>query len=118
MTSVYDEIAAERLRQVGKGYDAAHDDGHVKGEIVMAAISFALRATRDNGDTPIFAGIGFAPLRAERNFGWIGAGGLFWPWVEPFPWEDDRRTRLIKAGALIVAEIERLDRESALGKLT
>ena len=91
--TVLDELAAERARQINKGWTPDHDDTHVRGELVLAASSFA--------------------LRAERNCGWIGAGGLFWPWREEFPYEDDRRTRLMKAAALLIAEIERLDRAVA-----
>lgn len=32
----FQAIADERLRQIGKGYDAAHDDRHVAGEIISA----------------------------------------------------------------------------------
>ena len=109
--SAIEDVAAERRRQVEvKGWSTEHDDSHDRGELVLAAASFALRAVRDNGDMPIFAGIGLAPLHAKSNAGWIGAGGLFWPWEQEFPFEDDRRTRLIKSAALLVAEIERLDR--------
>lgn len=34
--SAFQAIADERLRQIGKGYDAAHDDRHVAGEIISA----------------------------------------------------------------------------------
>lgn len=34
--SAFQAIANERLRQIGKGYDAAHDDRHVAGEIISA----------------------------------------------------------------------------------
>ncbi len=112
--SVIDEIAAERLRQVEKGWTAEHDDEHDRGELAQAAASFTLRAIARYGDFPIYAGIGLAPLRTSHNCGWIGLGGLIWPFREEFPYDDDKRRRLVKAAALIVAEIERLDRKSAL----
>ncbi len=113
--TVIDEIAAERQRQIEvKGFTPERDDFlYQRGELRMAGISYALRASK-NGDTPIFAGIGLAPMRADRNCGWIGAGGLFWPWPDwPFPHHETPRARLVKAAALLVAEIEQMDRIAA-----
>lgn len=110
------DVAAERSRQIEvKGWTPKHDDAHDRGELAQAAASFALRAIKDQGDFPIYAGIGLAPLRAERNCGWIGLGGLVWPWEEEFPYDDDKRRRLVKAAALLIAEIERLDRVPSTG---
>jgi hypothetical protein len=37
-----DDVAAERKRQIeGEGYDAAHDDEHINGEIALAACCYA-----------------------------------------------------------------------------
>jgi hypothetical protein len=110
-TKAIEDVDRERRRQIAKGFNAESDDQCMQGELVFAAASFALRGIKDGSDTALFASIGLAPLRAERNFGWVGAGGLFWPWAKEFPWGNDRRTRLIKAAALLVAEIERLDRK-------
>jgi hypothetical protein len=109
-TRAIEDVDRERQRQIAKGFNAESDDQCMQGELVFAAASFALRAIKDGSDTALFASIGLAPLRAERNFGWVGAGGLFWPWAKEFPWGNDRRMRLVKAAALLVAEIERLDR--------
>lgn len=109
MTAI-DEVAAERIRQISiEGYDAAHDDEHDKGEIALAAALYA---------TPI-------RLYEHRQ---RATGEMF---MDPWPWEQefdrrpyvgnmvqansimkppDRRRQLVKAAALIVAEIERLDR--------
>lgn len=52
-------IAAERQRQIAKGYDAAHDDSHKGGEIVLAdwgaraRIEAAINAGRA-GDSPVY----------------------------------------------------------------
>lgn len=107
--TVLDEIAAVRQKQIAKGYDAPHDDQHTGGELRFAAASFALRAGR-YGDAPVFASLGLAPMRAKVNFGWVGIGNVLWPWVEDFPYHMPVRDRLLAAAALIVAEIERLDR--------
>src|ERR1044072_8991586 len=90
--SVIDEIAAERRRQIEVGgWTAEHDDGHSNAEMASAAICYA---------TP------------HRPLSWFGAGlaPVAWPWHWSWWKSTDRRRDLIKAGALIVAEIERLGR--------
>lgn len=85
-------IAGERLRQIGdEGYEAAHDDEHVGEELATAAACYALPATmrRLAGGAPTLW-----PFEAES-------------W-KPSP--DDRIRELVKAGALIAAEIDRLIR--------
>lgn len=86
-------IAAERLRQVSvEGWTPAHDDGHEGNELLQAAVWYL-----DNG--------------AEFDF---GLSLPPWPW-EPAAWKpsDDRVRQLVKAGALIAAEIDRLKRRDA-----
>lgn len=78
---VLDEIAAERHRQVmSEGWSAEHDDNHNGGELAKAAACYAIGCP------------------------------LFWPWDERWWNPKGERRNLIRAGALIVAEIERLDR--------
>jgi hypothetical protein len=90
-------IAAERQRQVEKkGYDARHDDDHVNAELVCAAICYA------------DAGSGFdLELRKTEN----GQQPYLWPFTEPFTPSKDLVKNLVIAGALIAAEIDRLQRE-------
>jgi hypothetical protein len=79
---VIDEIAAERRRQVEvEGWSTSHDDDHDKGELAKAAACYA-----------------------------IGFRDPWWPWNVKWWNPHGRRRNLIKAAALIVAEIERLDR--------
>ena len=79
-----EDIAAERRRQIeGEGYDPSHDDGYTMSELLRAAVSYIK---------------GFPEA---------------WPWHSKFWKPRDERRNLVKAGALIVAEIERLDRASA-----
>lgn len=109
--SVIEEIAHERSRQIAeKGYTTQLDDTRDRGELAMTAASFLLWAISKTGDLPIFAAFGLAPMRAKANAGWVGLGSLLWPWDHDFPYDTPRRARLVKAAALIVAEIERLDR--------
>ena len=104
-------ISAERARQVSKeGWTAEHDDCHTSGELARAAVCYA-------SPCPVYV--------TEYRFG----GYAF---ADPWPWTDDgsdkrqwwdgspqhaasyskdKRIRLlVKAGALIAAEIDRLQR--------
>ena len=86
---VLDEIADERLRQVQvEGWTAEHDGTHHRGELAMAAASYAI-------------------LGSGRS---VPAG--LWPWRNEGEWPKPKSKRrdLVRAAALIVAEIERLDR--------
>ncbi|PNW65569.1 UNVERIFIED_CONTAM: hypothetical protein BEN50_22270, partial [Euhalothece sp. KZN 001] len=97
MSSGVDAISAERWRQVfEEGWTYEHDDQHVRGELGAAAACYA------------------APSRARDVAIWA-----LWPatWdkshFKPAGACDDlasRRRDLEKAGALIAAEIERIDR--------
>ena len=85
---ILDLIAAERVRQINtEGYSSAHDDGHVGGELALAATAYCCSAA--------------------------GCSPDMWPWeTEAFKPRGKRRD-LVRAAALIVAEIERLDRAVA-----
>lgn len=91
------DVLAERTRQIrAEGYELAHDDEHVNDELAALACFYAMPpATRD--------------WPAEET----GYGATFGSAIVPADWETrtgDRRRDLVKAGALILAEIERLDR--------
>ena len=90
MTGV-ESIAAERKRQVeAEGWTPEHDDEHRNGEIAEAAAGYLVFGNRGN-----WAYDGVPPS---------------WPW-HPSCWKPkDRRADLVRAGALIAAEIDRLDR--------
>lgn len=93
------DIAAERRRQVEvEGFDAAHDDAeHDSGTFAGAASAYALNAAC------VLHPYDGAPLD-EPPESWLFETS--W-WKPKTPRED-----LVRAGALIVAEIERLDREA------
>jgi hypothetical protein len=107
-SGVIEEIAAERRRQVEvEGWTPEHDDTHRFGEMAAAAASYAWFSTFSSD------------ARAEMEFGpKRGFINLLW-WMWPRSWSDrwwkpkDRRRDLIRAAALIVAEIERLDRAAS-----
>ncbi len=82
-------IADERRRQIDvEGWSKSRDRSyHTDGELADAAACYALAGKRKDGE----------PIR-------------YWPWNLEWwkPTPDDRIRELVKAGALIAAEIERL----------
>lgn len=87
-------IAEERQRQIIlEGWSSKHDDAHTGDELACAAACYV------------------AP--EYKRFTFIDdASPDLWPWDDDWwkPTPDDRIRELVKAGALIVAEIERLQR--------
>jgi hypothetical protein len=90
-------IAAERQRQVEKeGWTAQHDYQHFHGELAMAAVCYA---TPDKLRKVVKKWKAICEIVPKR-----------WPWEHEMwkPTPDDRVRELVKAGALIAAEIDRL----------
>ena len=89
-------IAAERQRQIAvEGWTAEHDDEHCMGEMIGAAVTYAAHALEivSDGEVP-----------GADNEGW-------WPWEDAcFKPSPEPTRNLVKAGALIAAEIDRLQR--------
>ncbi|WP_258308943.1 hypothetical protein [Pseudomonas aeruginosa] len=93
------DVQAERRRQVeAEGWTPEHDDEHSHGQMARAAACYALAGSSAPND-------GTAALLVS----------LAWPWDQQWWKPTSARRDLIKAGALILAEIERLDR-AAPGK--
>ncbi|HGA5556016.1 TPA: hypothetical protein ACISZV_003214 [Salmonella enterica subsp. enterica serovar Birkenhead] len=81
------DVLAERHRQITvKGWTPEHDDTYIGCELAAAAISY------------------IEPMEAEN----------YWPadWYDDSFRPSDYRRNLVKATALLLAEIERLDRQS------
>jgi hypothetical protein len=81
-------IADERHRQVEQeGWTPEHDDDHTQGELALAAMCYAIG----------HKSVQHAPVE--------------WPWEQHW-WKPSRNPikNLAKAGALIAAEIDRLQR--------
>lgn len=91
------DVLAERQRQMEeKGWTPAHDDQHQDGAIALAGAGYAHAA----------AWAGMAPEDEQFT-----ANDPPTPW--PAEWDfkpNEPRRMLVKAAALILAEIERLDR--------
>lgn len=100
LRAVIDEVVRERGRQVGKGFDASHDDEHACEEIAAVAAWYAMPDVCRTWDL------------YDDSYG-LTVGEAILPEDWATPEEQDRRKQLIKAAALLVAEIERLDRANA-----
>lgn len=96
------DVLHERMRQIGdEGWTPEHDDAHHRhGELAGAAACYALAAC-DPPAKDVMAAVTAATITV-------------WPWDTAWFKPGDKRTALVKAGALILAEIERLDRAAAL----
>lgn len=103
------DVIRERARQVDlEGFDLADDDRHTSGELVAAAICYATLA-RTRGQ--LTAG-GMPEQVIQTSIDAAGAPGI-WPWDRTWWKPKDPRRDLVRATALLIAEIERLDRVSA-----
>jgi hypothetical protein len=81
------DVLAERKRQIDvEGWTPKHDDQYVGEELALAAVCYA-NTTAPGGPSP-----------------------NAWPWPEDWWKPSDNRRNLVKAGALVIAEIERIDR--------
>ncbi len=99
MPQAWLDVQAERRRQItAEGWTPEHDDEHSHGQMARAAACYALAGSSAPND-------GTAALLVS----------LAWPWDQQWWKPTSARRDLIKAGALILAEIERLDR-AAPGK--
>lgn len=88
------DVMGERQRQQSvEGWTPEHDDEHCNGELAMAAGCYI----NDTG-------------AVNRN----GGKPWGWPWDASWWKPDTRRRNLVKAGALILAEIERIDRAAGI----
>jgi hypothetical protein len=106
-----DDIYAERTRQIEQeGWTSAHDDKHHRdGGLAAAAATYAYAASIGDSLPKSYGG----RLPFTSRPGLISILRFIWPWAQEWWKPGDTRRNLVKAGALIVAEIERLDRLSA-----
>ena len=96
-------IAKERERQKPvEGWSSQHDDGHEDGELALAAACYALPS---NWRANVTRNVRHLTMTLDLR-------ALLWPWQNGWwrPTPRDRVRELAKAGALIAAEIDRLQR--------
>ncbi len=97
-TAAARDVLAERQRQIEvEGWTPEHDDMNGDGQMAVAAGYYALACGYPH----------------ERDIG-RGQVPSYWPW-EPSWWKPrTKRENLVRSGALVLAEIERLDRAAQL----
>ncbi|EEW2210820.1 ead/Ea22-like family protein [Escherichia coli] len=87
------DVVAERQRQQSvKGWTPEHDNAYQNSELADAAACYAIHAHNQGFSTP-----------------------AHWPWSPDWWKQSGARCDLVKAGALILAEIERIDRAAGIG---
>ena len=95
-------IVAERRRQIEQeGWTSEHDAKHARGDLARAGAAYAL-SQRDPLPLPVIIGgvaAGQFKLSAQH----------LWPWPGHWWKPTDTRRDLVKAGALILAELDRDD---------
>jgi hypothetical protein len=99
-----EDVLRERAEQITReGFTPKHDDTHREGELSLAALFYLLAVAWCNRSyAPSY--LGSTPT----------VRGYDWPWAKSW-WKPGRiRRMLVKAAALIIAEIERIDRAEAL----
>jgi hypothetical protein len=94
------EVVDERKRQMtAEGWTPPHDDAHRAGQLAGAAACYAMN------DLSI--------RNVELRHRVTSLLRDLWPWAQHWWKPSSPRRNLIKAAALIIAEIERLDRNAA-----
>jgi hypothetical protein len=85
-------IKEERERQIKEeGYNATHDSFHNVDEFVKAAVSYSIIDLKDS----------------QENYAYA-----WWPWNETSWKPKDRLRNLVRAGALIAAAIDKLNKDN------
>ena len=104
VTAAAADVLAERQRQVtAEGWSSKHDDQYKNTELAFAASCYAFHAAAASWDLED-DGIPYDSHPVPKQ----------WPW-DPSWWKPtDARRDLVKAGALILAEIERIDRAAGI----
>ncbi|WP_336886846.1 ead/Ea22-like family protein [Klebsiella sp. 2019SCSN059] len=104
VTAAAADVLAERQRQVtAEGWSPKHDDQYKNTELAFAASCYAFHAAAASWDLED-NGIPYDSHPVPKQ----------WPW-DPSWWRPTGARRdLVKAGALILAEIERIDRAAGI----
>lgn len=109
LTKAAQDVLAERQRQVDvEGWDANHDDNNNRGDMARAAACYALVAGSCQG----WSASTYAGMPAPNSD--PDGDEIWWPWDRKWWKPKNPRRDLVRAAALILAEIERIDRASGV----
>lgn len=114
-TAIANELIRERARQVKEeGWTNEHDDQHPQGALERAAATYAFGASIKEEWRPWLITT-HKTGRPAQGFHIIDVVRNLWPWSFEW-WKPEGKTArrmLVIAGALIIAAIERIDRNTA-----
>ena len=97
MSKAIEDVLAERGRQINEeGWTAEHDDRHNDGELAAAGAAYAINAADQ--------------LHPYSQGDGGNAQPVIWPWAPEWWKPKSPRRDLVRAAALVIAEIEKLDR--------
>ncbi|EOC0047835.1 ead/Ea22-like family protein [Cronobacter sakazakii] len=103
-TAAARDVLAERQRQISaEGWTPQHDDEHDNNELAFAAACYAFHAAAASWDLED-TDVPYDSHPAPKN----------WPWDTEWRKPKSARADLVRAAALIVAEIERIDRAAGI----
>lgn len=103
LSNAVQSVISERQRQQSvEGWTPKHDDKHDNNELAFAASCYAFHSAAASWDFED-DGTPYDIHPAPKN----------WPWASEWWKPTNPRRDLVKAGALILAEIERIDRQEA-----
>lgn len=98
------DVIKERIRQIDQEYySTEHDDEYQQNELLRAAACYTNNVVaRGWVHDSIFGSEAYRAEEAPDN----------WPWDQDFWKPKNPRADLVRAAALIIAEIERMDRSA------
>jgi|ERR1700724_1907187 len=106
MSKAIDDVVNERTRQKHvEQWSTKHDDSHTDGSLAAAGACYALFASCSDSTRE-------ADCHGREDVLHFPLIRLLWPRSWSMEWwkPKDRRRDLVRAAALLIAEIERLDR--------
>lgn len=99
MQALHDVMAERHRQMMVEGWSAKHDDEHGDGAMAVAAACYAIADQR---------AIQVATVDLLKLWQWTGWARMWWK-------PKDKRRNLVRAAALLLAEIERMDRADVRG---
>ncbi|MDP3554824.1 hypothetical protein [Methylocystis sp.] len=112
MTKAWDDILAERERQKSvEGWSEEHDDRHEDEQLALAAACYMAGGCMEHVNVEASYSQGYHPFTGARFVQKVRKlVPLLWPWSPDWWKPKDRRRDIVRACALGLAEIERIDR--------